>query len=222
MAEEGETPEWEDVIRAALESRLLDVHTAIPARAEADREGGVVPVKPLVRRVLEDERGKLVEESLPVLPSVPVASFRAGGMFVSLPVKKGDHGLLVFSEAAIDRYRATGQEGSPGDVRRHGLSGAVFWPGGIVPTEDTPTDEHADNLVIGLDEDNAQIHITPSGSVIVGQDVPKKAARKGDPVKVTIPSSTFLIAATGGVLNPAPVVVDGEIDDGSDTVSIGD
>lgn len=47
------------------------------------------------------------------------------------------------------------------------------------------------------------------------------AARAGDAVRVTIPIGTFLTAASGGVLNPAPVEVDGTITAGSNIVSIG-
>lgn len=41
------------------------------------------------------------------------------------------------------------------------------------------------------------------------------AARKTDPVKVTIPSNTVVIAATGATLNPTPIELDGTIQDGS-------
>lgn len=48
-----------------------------------------------------------------------------------------------------------------------------------------------------------------------------RAARKGDSVQVTIPPGSFLVAASGGSFNPDPVVVDGEITEGSDQVGIG-
>lgn len=60
---------------------------------------------------------------------------------------------------------------------------------------------------------NGKIEINSNG---------EKAARKGDRVKVSIPAGSFLIAASGGVLNPAPVDVEGTIQDGSGTVYIGD
>jgi len=48
-----------------------------------------------------------------------------------------------------------------------------------------------------------------------------KAARVGDAVRVTIPIGSFLTAASGGVLNAAPVDVDGTITAGSEIVGIG-
>ena len=47
------------------------------------------------------------------------------------------------------------------------------------------------------------------------------AGRVGDAVKVTIPEGTFLTAATGGVLNDAPVDVTGTITAGSSKVTCG-
>jgi len=47
------------------------------------------------------------------------------------------------------------------------------------------------------------------------------AARVGDPVRVTIPIGSFLIGATAGVLNPAPVDVTGTITGGSEIVGVG-
>lgn len=47
-----------------------------------------------------------------------------------------------------------------------------------------------------------------------------RAAREGDTVRVTIPASTFLIGATGGVPNPDPVNVDGTITSGSNVVRL--
>ena len=43
-----------------------------------------------------------------------------------------------------------------------------------------------------------------------------KAARQGHAVRVTIPAGTVLTAATGGVLNPDPITLDGTIREGSD------
>lgn len=47
------------------------------------------------------------------------------------------------------------------------------------------------------------------------------AAREGDTVRVTIPAGSFLVAASGGVLNGDPIDVDGTITSGSNKVGIG-
>lgn len=56
---------------------------------------------------------------------------------------------------------------------------------------------------------------------IQGDSSAPRAAREGDPVRVTVPPGTFLVAADAGVLNPDPVDVDGTITGGSSKVRIG-
>lgn len=58
-------------------------------------------------------------------------------------------------------------------------------------------------------------------STVTMQGGTNGVARKTDTVKVTIPIGTFLVAATGGSPNPAPVEVTGEITDGSSKVKVG-
>lgn len=56
----------------------------------------------------------------------------------------------------------------------------------------------------------AQVVITDATG---GGELP--AARKTDPVKVTVPAATFVVAATGATLNPDPIDLVGTIQDGS-------
>lgn len=71
--------------------------------------------------------------------------------------------------------------------------------------------------------DNRDWEIEVGGVVrICGtESTAKRAAREGDTVRVTVPIGTFLTAANGGVLNAAPVDVDGTITSGSNKVKIG-
>lgn len=56
------------------------------------------------------------------------------------------------------------------------------------------------------------IQLSAAGIVRIGSaGAAKGVARLGDTVRVTVPANTFLVAANGGVLNPAPVDVDGTI-----------
>lgn len=48
-----------------------------------------------------------------------------------------------------------------------------------------------------------------------------QSARVGDSVEVTVPTGTFLVAAQAGVLNSAPITLDGEITSGSSIVEVG-
>ena len=167
---ETSTPSWATVLARAIRDQLCDLHVALPGRVESyDEATQLADIKVMIQRVVEteDDPGKLTAESLPVLPAVPVGFLRAGGMFISFPVKKGDDGLLIFSERSLDRYRATGEETAPGDQRCHGLGGAIFMPGAVVPASDKLADAHADNLTMGRDG-GSQIHIRPDDEIHLG------------------------------------------------------
>lgn len=124
------------LILAAIEARLLDVHVSLPVVVESyDPETGTVEVVPLLKRVLEDDDGKPVTEELPKLPPMPVmwsrsSKFTAG----TFPLEAGDTGMAVFNEVPIWQWLSTPAaardvQQSPGETRRHTLSGGVFVPG---------------------------------------------------------------------------------------------
>jgi hypothetical protein len=129
----GEPTEAE-LLRLALDSRLLDVHTCMPGRVltynPLTQTANVVPV---VRRAIAREDGSYAHEDLPVLHNVPVIFPRGGGCSFVLPIATGDHVWLMFSEAAMAQWRSTGQLANPGDVSRHDLSYPVALPG-MFPT----------------------------------------------------------------------------------------
>ena len=65
----------------------------------------------------------------------------------------------------------------------------------------------------------------PDGTVVVdrdkielGEGAAKAVSREGDAVRVTVPIGTFLVAATDGVTNAVPVLIDGTIQAGSSKV----
>lgn len=125
------TPTLASVLAAALKAQLADVHVAIPAQVESfDSSRRCVSAQPLIRHGHTDgETGERSVERLPVITDVPVV-FPGSGLFcVEWPVAKGDTGLLVFSEASIDKWLARGGDVDPLDDRRHALSDAIFIPG---------------------------------------------------------------------------------------------
>ncbi len=225
----GITPTEAEMIEAAITSALIDVHVSLPGKIESyDALTQTATVQLQVKRVLPKAGGGFVTEDLPVLENVPVQFPRTKKFIVTLPIESGDYGLVVFSEMSIDQWRSKGENTSPGDIGRHTLTGGVFQPGlspvleTILPSVLLGGADISENLVIGLLGDNAQIHITPSGSVLIGADATLQAARRTDPVEAIIPAGTVVISAANAVLNPADIVLDGEITDGSGTVRISD
>ena len=153
------SPGLEEVLRAAVDGRLFDVHTALPAKVEKyDAAEQKIDAKPLLKRAVITEDGEEVSESLPVITDVPVVFPRGGGFFISLPIAQGDHVLLVFNERSIDKFVAGGgEEVDPVDVRMHDLSDPVAIPG-FYPFSNALGDADSEDLVIAK-EGGVRIHV---------------------------------------------------------------
>lgn len=85
---------------------------------------------------------------VPAIVNVPVILPRGGGFGITLPLKKGDEGLLVFCDTCFDLWWLHGQNNAPPaqnnpplpgpspsgsqrqlEVRRHYVHDCGFWPG---------------------------------------------------------------------------------------------
>ena len=205
-----ETPSLSDVIDLYLDIDRAGHFHAIPGRVksyDATKQTAVIePMVKLVWRTADDER---VVDTLPVLPDVPVAWPRGGGYFLHLPLAAGDGGLILVTDTDIGAWRETGQVSDPGDERRHGLGGAVFYPG-LETVARALLDASAGHLVLGKDGGPA-VHIdgstvqlgaaggqpvamaTPLLSWITGTLIPALAVAPGGPITVAAPSG---VAAT--------------------------
>lgn len=151
------TPTLAQLLKKAIDARLLDIHTAIVGRIENyDSKTQLANIQPVLKRALRSKDGAIKEEELPLLLEVPVLFPRAGEFFISLPLKKGDFVQVIFNEVAVQNFL---DESAPQTVseRRFTLDGAVAIPGSLPPSK-TLTGAHKDNLVIGRDG-GAQIHL---------------------------------------------------------------
>ena len=164
-----------ELLRKAMEHRLSDVRTSMPARVSVyNLATQTVDVEPLVREITETD-GDDIEEALPVIPGVPVAWPRGGGFFITFPLVPGNTGQIVVCDRSIDQWRTKGSDTyTPGfgfavdplDKRRHGLAGAVFYPG-LSDSLSPLLDAHALDLVLGKDG-GSSIHIKPTGEIHIG------------------------------------------------------
>lgn len=149
---DNRTPSLGELIRSAIDCRLLGVHTSIPGRVEAfDPATQTADVKPLIRRQYQTADELEIVESIPVLPGVPVAFPRAGKFKITWPVRAGDLVELVFSEVSRDAYQGgDGSEVTPDDFRRFDLSDAVAYPAGF-PQGKALADFSPDHIELGTD-----------------------------------------------------------------------
>lgn len=147
------TPTLAEVFRHALDSRLIDFHTATIGKVQYyDAKKQTVDVVPQIKRTIG-----AVSESLPIIPDVPVLFPRANSFFVSLPIKPGDFVQLIFNERSIHAWLQEGKEGAPDNDETHGFHGAVAIPG-VYPLSQNLADAHKEHLVIGKDA-GPQIHV---------------------------------------------------------------
>lgn len=121
-----------ETLRRVLESFALDLHVALPGKIRSyDTAAQTAEIEIQVRRVIpaaEDTDADAVE-AYPILPSVPVLWPRGQRGYLHIPLRAGDGVLVVFSEADLGQWRATGEVSDPGLSTRHGLSGGVAIPG---------------------------------------------------------------------------------------------
>ena len=115
---QNENPEFEDVIREAIISNIMDLRVAMPVRVEKyNKDRQEVDVQPLIKKKyrLNDEIA-----SLPIIPSVPVnfQSSDNGNAYIALPIKVGDLGYVIVCDRSIDKWLSgEGQEVLPEDIR---------------------------------------------------------------------------------------------------------
>ena len=169
-------PSLQDVIRAALRQSKAQDMAALPGKIDKyDAATQKADVKPLLQRPLVDEDGEdLPSEVLPVVPSVPIvfprADFGGAKFFMSFPLKKGDHVLLVTAKWSLDQWKskAAGTDVEPVQLRENDLSDVIAIPG-LYPFPESLSDVHDDNIVIGRDG-GIQIHIKPSDEIHLGSE----------------------------------------------------
>lgn len=118
-----------EIIAKAISSRLLDVHTAIPAVVVSyDSAKQTCSARPVVRGPVPKGSDGWGQVDLPTIQNVPVGWHRGGGASIQFPLAAGDHVLLIFSEADFSGWRQTGQVSDAGDLARHDLSWPVAIP----------------------------------------------------------------------------------------------
>jgi len=227
----GDTQAYLALLRDAIDARVEQVNTCLPGKVLSyDPASQTASVRLTVKRPMRTDTGGTTTEPLPDLPAVPVVFPRAGDFVLHLPLKAGDGVLVLFSQWSTGEYHRTGEDAvDPGDMEHHGMGSAVCIAGlfsGAAPAEGLD----ATTLLMGI-HDGPAIRVTDT-KVTVGVDgnPAKKAARKDDTVRVTIPAGAIVVTVPpgggygGAVVNVpvAPLDVDGTITSGSDVVDITD
>lgn len=140
--------------RAVAQQASNEIRCAIPGFLTQDMD---VSEQTVTVQIAIQERVRLASGvqwwDVPPIVHVPVMVPRGGGFAITLPLKKGDEGMLIFCDACIDFWWANGQTNAPvaanllaaaqangvsatasgsqiqNEVRRHYVHDCGFYPG---------------------------------------------------------------------------------------------
>lgn len=162
----SQTPVLAEVIREAMEQRLSEVNTFMPAIVTKYVPGEQeVNVQPTLKIAYVCDDGTEGTDTLPEIQHVKVLFPRAGGFFLSMPIEKGDLVALVCSQRSLDEW--SGSSGKvimdPIDLRMHDISDAVAIPG-LYPDSKALPDNINSGMAVGK-ERGIQLRITDSDTV---------------------------------------------------------
>lgn len=107
-----------------LEAGLARIFSATPCRVVSyDPVTETAELAPCVRRPMPREDGTIVHEPLPILPNVPIAFPRGGGVSITFDLAPGDFVIALAMTYAIGQWRSTGGvDSDAGDVRTNHLA----------------------------------------------------------------------------------------------------
>jgi hypothetical protein len=138
----ADTEQWKLVMRQGL----ADARVATPAFLTQDMDAvtQTVTVQVALQELVQLQTGQEWWDVPPII-KVPIVLPRGGGFSLTLPLKKGDEGLLVFCDACFDFWWLSGQNNAPlaanntngtpsgsqiqNELRRHHVHDCGFIPG---------------------------------------------------------------------------------------------
>jgi hypothetical protein len=221
---EEETPTLTEIMEELIEDRLYDVNTMMPGTIKSvDKARGLVSVQPDFMRVYQ---GSDEPVPYPTIEGVPLWELRAGEAVIRLPVKVGGKCMIIFSQRALEKWKAQGGTTRPGATRLHHLSDAVCIPG-LYPVKDAkplPDDlsiEFGKATMKFKDSDSMTLQIV-NGTLKMDKDGKFKLSNGSSNVlvllkelmmveeevidamtKMTFPTA---LGPSGTVINPAPFI----------------
>jgi hypothetical protein len=152
-----------------FDDRMYGVYTASPGVIDSF-DGKLASVQISVRlKYVQDGQVKFLDP--PLITNVPVVlpSSMGAGVFLTVPVKRGDPCLLIFGQRGIDNAVERGGLQNPPDVendlfsriRHHDMTDAICIPGLCVKPS-APVSWSSDGIEIRNAASTVSIKVTPS------------------------------------------------------------
>jgi len=161
-----------ELLQRALESERLETHSSLPGIVRSyDASTQTAEIELALTRPIpapDETEEEDTFETLPVLPSVPVAWPRAGGFYVHWPLEAGDSVGVVFSELDMNSWRNTGDVSDPVVSLRHALSGAWAVPGLYPRTNPNPDADGGEGRIGREGGPRIEFKASPTDEIHVG------------------------------------------------------
>lgn len=126
-------PQLEHLMQLSIMIALKNVRSMQPGKVLSyDADAQSVAVQIQVQEAHVAENGDRVAETVTQINDVPVAFLGNGSGRVTVPVKAGDLGMIVFSSRSMDTWKQTGGVVDPEDDRLHDVNDCMFYPGAHV------------------------------------------------------------------------------------------
>lgn len=160
----------QELIKKTILQTLKQLRVSMPVKVEKyNATKALVDVSIIQKDFLDG-----IEIDQPIITEIPVSFLQAGGALITIPIKKGDTGLVIFTDRDISEWVETGNTIAPQSERLHALSDAIFIPGiqgGGFKANDQDVLISYKNSEILLKK-NGNIELTAgSGSVKISGDV---------------------------------------------------
>lgn len=148
------------VIKDYIQADRANLYTALPARV-ISFNGHTVTCELMINRKISS--GEVIE--YPPLADVPALFHHAGGFCITVPIKAGDEGLVVFSSHCIDGWYQSGGKSESLDSRMHDLSDGFFIVGANSVPKKIP-DFYHDGASMQTDDGSTHIRLT-NGTIYI-------------------------------------------------------
>ncbi len=191
------SPDIENVIAEAIDSRLLNMFVAGPGIVKSyDAGKRTATIQPAVRRPLEDEEGEVTQEDPAPVQNVPVYQMGGAKLSITHAVQPGDVVILIYFDFSPALFRKRRNLSDAPDTRKNGPSYPIAVPW-FFQTSGNETDES-----IGI-PGGLRLHFTTSAvKVGTGADFVAMATK-------TDARLTALETAMGSHTHPVPGVTAG-------------
>lgn len=136
-------PTESEAQEAIIERMLAEAYCCLPGVVEEfNASTQIAMVTPAIQRKIIQRNGKPKYEKMKQIIQVPVVVpyVQKVGLLITLPIAKGDEGLIVFSDRMIDNFvekggfqppECCGADNQTTEPRAHSLTDAIFIPGVI-------------------------------------------------------------------------------------------